>query len=69
LIIEGKQKCFCCGKLFNWNVIIKGDLCETISDKMDMERGIPTFVGKNKIEIDVNCPSCHNVNRFSHKIK
>lgn len=69
MTIRGKHTCYFCDKEFNWAVTIKDDNIETVTSVIDEERGVPTFIAKKKIEIDVNCPFCRNVNRFRGGLK
>lgn len=67
--LRGKHTCYSCDKPFNWVITIKDDNIENTASVVDEERGIPTFIGKKKLEIDVNCPLCRNVNRFRGEMK
>lgn len=69
MLAKGSHRCFYCDRQFIWSVVIKDDYVETVDNRADVERGIPTFTGKNKIEVEVNCPSCRNVNRFKWSLK
>lgn len=67
--IKGKHKCYFCDREFNWSVAIKDDAIDSFTTEMNEERGIATLTGKNRLEIDVNCPTCRNVNRFRRSLK
>lgn len=69
MIVRGSKKCYFCEKEFKWFVTIKSGEIEEMGVKMNEERGIPTFTGKQKIDIDVICPSCKNVNKFKKTLK
>jgi hypothetical protein len=69
MIVRSSNKCYYCDKEIKWFVTIKGGEIEEIGFKMNEERGIHTFTGKQKIDIDVICPSCKNVNRFKKSLK
>ncbi|MCX8129336.1 MAG: hypothetical protein N3I35_04455 [Clostridia bacterium] len=69
MTIRGKHKCYFCDREFGWAVTIKDENIETVAKTIDEEIGIPTFIDKNKLEIDINCPLCRNVNRFRIGIK
>ncbi len=69
MMVRGRHKCYFCEKEFNWLVIIKEDVIEEVSNKMNEERGIPVFTGKGKIDVDVNCPLCRNANKVKRSLK
>lgn len=69
MVLRGRHKCYLCEKEFNWLVTIKDDTVVEISNYAGEERGIPVFTGRNKIEIDVICPQCRNVNKLKKNLK
>jgi hypothetical protein len=68
-IIKGTNECFNCGATIRWETekfngnpsgIVRGFNAELKAESV--------FVAEKKIEIEIKCKKCYNINKFTKKL-
>lgn len=68
--IKGTHQCFNCGHDFEWKAVYFNPpiTSQTVSAAREMSGNVAkiTFTDKEKMEVEVACDECYNLNRFEY---